>query len=155
MDKDQYQTLDAELIKNTSSTYISIGRKQEEWVINDVKVNDQSLIGDISMTKFFSQHEMNQDFHLPVFAAIEFIAQLQIIFMHHWAGMSKKTREVWILESNFKALSPIKQAENIKVEIKIEKIKMIGDKIFCCATNHVTDKTGGHFKVWTKSIMTD
>ena len=138
-----------------SSKYLSEGRKSEKWLINSVELGQGSLLADISMANIFEDSTSNQKFHLPAYAALEFVSQLQIIYMHLWAGYQEKTREVWMIESRFKAHFPIYDSQSIKVKMEIEKIKSRDNNIYCTATHRVFDSGKGSFTIWIKAWMPD
>ena len=98
-----FKTLHPSEYEPISSVYLSEGRKSEKWSIDSISISEESLLSSISMTSVFSPNNEQSQFHLPVYAAMEFVSQLQIIFMHHHIGLTQKTREVWMLESRFKA----------------------------------------------------
>lgn len=136
-----------------ASSYLSVGRKSEEWLIDSITLSTPSLMeATVSMKNIFVS-DKNEQFHLPVYAAMEFVSQLQIIYMHLWSGYKKKTQEVWMLESRFKADSPVLDKDAIQVEMSVEKIKSLQNKVYCIARHRVYDSQGGTLNIWIKAWM--
>lgn len=148
-----FKTLHPSEYEPISSVYLSEGRKSEKWSIDSISISEESLLSSISMTSVFSPNNEQSKFHLPVYAAMEFVSQLQIIFMHHHIGLTQKTREVWMLESRFKAHKPILDRADIQVEMHLEKIKQTTSSVYCVAKHKVKDSQGGHFEIWIKALM--
>jgi hypothetical protein len=137
-----------------SSNYLSEGRRAEEWLIDTMEFSNNHLIlATVSMKNIFAPSDNAHQFHLPAYAAMEFVSQVQIIYMHLWSGCDKKTQEVWMLESRFKAESPILDKESIQIEMNVEKIKCLQNKIYCTAQHRVFDSRGGLFNIWIKAWM--
>lgn len=145
--------LDKKTIEKTSSNYIKNDKKIEEWDVLWVDVTDDCLSAEVEMTNYCRSAADNDEFHLSYFTGLEIVSQLQIIFMHVWAGMQEKTKEVWMIECNMKSHRPIKDPASIKFEMKAIKIRKRGDVYYCTAEHKVTDSTGGLFEVWIKALM--
>ncbi len=140
-------------IGSISSPYLAGGRKQESWQIDRVEVYANRLSGAVSMTQFVTSPTDQNEFHLSFLTALEFVSQLQIIYMHCWANLPRKTQEVWMVEHTLKSIRPIVNHELINVEMKVEKIRRAGEKQYCAATHQVSDDRGGLFEIWIKALM--
>ena len=104
-------------IEQISSAYLAAERKKEVWKIEQVDIIENGLLAIVSMREFCVSSTDNNEFHLAYLTALEFVSQLQIIYMHVWAGIKFKTKEVWMIECHMKSHRPIKNPEKINVEI--------------------------------------
>jgi hypothetical protein len=136
-----------------SSPYLAGGRKLESWRIDEVTIDNKKLTAMVSMRSVYLSGTDSHGFHLSCITALEFVSQLQIIFMHVWAGIQKKTQEVWMIETNIKTIHPILNQDKINIEMQCEKIRKTGDKYYCTAHHKITDNQGGLFEIWIKALM--
>lgn len=143
--------LNPDFIKSTSSVYISNADKREKWAIKNIIIDNQSLEASISIKPL--ENNGNASFHLSFFSAMEFVSQLQIIYMHHYARLEKKTEEAWMIESSFESKKQIADFKNIHIKMNMTRIRSINKYLYCWATHHVTDSTGGLFLIKIKSVM--
>ncbi len=139
-------------IQNLSSHYLNEGRKQESWQIEEIEINGQHLTARVSMRTTYVSATDEKGFHLTIFTTLEFLSQLLIIYMHVRAGLSKKTREVWMVESSTRSVRAIRDSANIKVEMEVVSIRKRGENFYCVADYRVTDDQGGLFKVKLKAF---
>lgn len=152
MSKAGRKILGSEEISRLSSTYLSQGRRQEEWEITYVEIDDDVLKARIRMrTRYISPTDPG-GFHLTIFSTLEFLSQLAIIYVHVWAGLTEKTREGWMLECSINSKQSIRDPENIQVIMKIPLIRNIRNKIIVTAESRVFDDNG-QFQASMKCIL--
>lgn len=144
-------TLTNQFIESTSSVYISDYERREKWNIDKVEIDGHHMRGFISLN--LPKQVENNFFHLSFFTAMEFASQLQIIFMHQTANLSKKTNEAWMIESSFKTKNRITALKNILVTMEATKVRYLRDYLYCWATHQVSDGSGGLFEIKIKSVM--
>ncbi len=145
--------LGPEQIKKLSSDYLNKGRKQESWRINDIEIRGRQLRTTVSMQSSYVSGTDSKGFHLTIFSTLEFLSELMIVYAHTWAGLSKKTKEGWMLESATKSIRAIRNPEQIQVDMNIVSIKKLGENIICLADYRVTDNQGGLFEVRLKGFL--
>lgn len=140
-------------IEQISSPYLGTGRKNEVWRIEQVDIIENTLLATVSMREFCVSNTDNNEFHLAYLTALEFVSQLQIIYMHVWAGIKSKTKEVWMIECHMKSQRPIKNPEKINVEMTERKMFKRLNIYYCIADHRVTDDQGGLFEISIKAMM--
>ena len=106
-------------IQNLSSHYLNEGRKQESWQIEEIEINGQRLTAKVSMRTTYVSDADAKGFHLTIFTTLEFLSQLMIIHAHVWAGLRKKIREGWMVESSTRCVRATRDPSNIKVEMGV------------------------------------
>ena len=146
--------LNSEDIRELCSYYLNEGKKQEVWQINHVMIEDEMLDAHISMISRYLSPTDNNEFHLTIFSALEFLSQLMIIYAHFWARREKKVGEGWMVESSMKSFRVIRDPENILVSMTVEKIRERGVNLYCIASYKVTDDQGGLMEVRLKGFLT-
>lgn len=142
--------LSTDEINRMSSNYISEGRYKEKWQINKIIISDKTAVMNTSMSTITCD---DADFHLSIFTAEEMASQLMIICGHLWAQLGEKNKEVWMLESNTKNIKPIKNKNNITVNLNLRALKKMEDKIFGIADFIVSDNNHGLIKITQKGIL--
>lgn len=142
---------DARLVA-TGSTYLREGRRQEAWRLDWVEIDGDCLYASVTMTALppFTRPE---DFHLTIFATLEFASQLMIIYAHDWAGLDAKLREGWMVESRTRTIRAIRSCTGIAVEMHARRIRRRGVNLYCDADFTVTDDNGGLFEVSLKGFL--
>lgn len=143
--------LNPELINSTSSTYINNFDKREKWTIVDIVIGEKELDANISIQ--LNPINDPSTFHLSFFSAMEFASQTQIIYMHHFAKLKKKTEEAWMIESSFESIKRINGFNSIHLYMNVTRIRCINNYLYCWATHRITDKADGLFVIKIKSIM--
>ena len=116
-------------INQRISPYLTAGRKHESWVINNIELDHSGLVADVEMVETYNSHTDDGKFHLTVFASLEFLSQLMIIWGHERADLDKKTEECWMAESSIKCPSSIR-SKNLKVEMHTKKFRIRNDVIY-------------------------
>ncbi|OOZ38232.1 hypothetical protein [Solemya elarraichensis gill symbiont] len=145
--------LDNLVIERISSPYLDGDRKIEAWQIEQVDIEGDELNAIVSMSSYCVSDADTDGFHLSYITALEFVSQLQIIYMHVWAGLEKKTQEAWMVECRMKSHSPIRNPNAIKVHMTASRMRKRGDVYYCIADHRVTDDQGGLFEIWIKALM--
>jgi hypothetical protein len=145
--------LSPEEILPFASDYLHHGRKLESWKINSIHVDDKHLVADVSMTDTYASSTDSAGFHLTVFSTLEFLSELMIIYAHLWAGLAKKEREGWMVESSAKLVRSIRDSSHIKVDMQAKTIRKRGNNLICVADYKVTDQYGGLFEVTLKGFL--
>lgn len=142
MSKAGRKILSTEEISRLSSRYLSQGRKQEEWEITYLEIDDNVLKAKIRMRTHYISPTDPGGFHLTIFSTLEFLSQLAIIYVHVWAGLTEKTREGWMLECSINSKQAIRDEDNIQVLMQIPLIRNIKNKIIVEAESEVFDDNG-------------
>jgi hypothetical protein len=140
-------------IERISSPYLQEGRKQESWRIDEVEVDGDRLNAIVSMRSFYSSATDAEGFHLSYITALEFLSQLQIIYMHVWAGLAEKTQEAWMAECRMRAHRPLRNPNRMRAEMRAVSMRRRGQACYCIAEHTLTDDQGGLFEVWIKALM--
>lgn len=140
-------------VLNISSDYIREGRLYESWKINEVVIGDKNAYMDVSMITVYPQGSSRENFHLSIYLAEEMASQLMIIYGHIWAGLTEKKDEVWMLESHTKSIRPITNAEHIKIEMDVPRIRKRGQTIFGIGNYRITDDNDGLIELQQKGIL--
>jgi hypothetical protein len=153
MNESDTMHLDAGQLAKLSSAYLAGGRRSERWQIDEATVTAEGLEASVSVPEIYLPPEAGNAFHLSVFTALEFVSQLQIVYMHVWAGLSEKTQEVWMTESRMKSGRAIFDREAIRVSLRVERIRRRGAAVICTAHHEVTDRHGGSMTFWIKAYM--
>lgn len=136
-----------------SSTYLAEGRKQESWEITRIEIDDDELLANVKMSSICESPTDDQGFHLTIFSTLEFLSQLKVIYVHLWDGLTEKTREGWMVDSQVSCKEAIRDPENIKVEMRFEKIRKVGEKVYSIAHCVVSDPQGGCFEARLKTLL--
>lgn len=140
-------------IEKISSHYLSEGLKQEAWKIDEVEVLGDRLTATVSMRSFYASDTDTRGFHLSFITALEFIAQLQIIYVHVWAGLQEKTQEAWLAETRIRSVHPIRDHGHMHVEMHVSSMRKRGAAFYCVANHRITDDQGGLFEIWLKGLV--
>jgi len=140
-------------IEATSSQYLKEGRKQETWEISSVLIKQSGLVAEIVMTETYVSNTDVGGFHLTTFSSLEFLSQLMIVYAHEWAGLERKVREGWMVDSQIKCAGSIRSTV-MEVNMDVHKIKKRGDNLYCHASFVITG-TGddGQFNASLKGFL--
>lgn len=145
------KSLSNELINLISSSYIANRDERENWVIKKVSIGNDLLNASVCLSAL--SKEKIENFHLSFFTAMEFASQLQIIFMHDYLNLKKKTEEAWMIESSFSSKSKICTYDEIFVEMKASKMRIIKNYLYCRAEHRIFDLFDGLFIIKINSVM--
>lgn len=140
-------------IARLSSVYIDEGTKRDVWKIGQVKIQNHLLTAEVQMKAFFVSPTDPAGFHLTIFSTQEFLAQLSNIYLHLAAGYSTKERETWMSESSIVTKAPIRNPDNISVEMLFSQMKRLRGALFAKATCRVSDAAGGLFTAELKGML--
>lgn len=137
------------------SDYLVNGRKAESWSLQSVTVDttESRLVATLDMTSTYSSATDRAGFHLTIFTSLEFTSQLMIIYAHVWAGLDKKVREGWMVESKTRTVKAIRDSEGVLVEMHVKKMRQRGVNLYCDAHFKITDTQGGLFEVDLKGFL--
>lgn len=133
-------------IRHFYSDYLINGRRQESWSIEYVEIEGMELKSLIRMGDVYLSSTDKNKFHLTIFSALEFLSQLMIIYGHVWAGLTSKSQEGWMVDSEIRALKAIRNPHAIQVEMKMTKARKRGDTLICMSEYVLTDDGGGRFE---------
>lgn len=145
--------LDRHAIERLSSPYINEGRKQESWRIDMVEISDQQMSSRVSMTSTYVSSTDPGGFHLSIFSTMEFLSQLMIIYMHVCAGLQEKTREVWMAKAQSRCIRPIRNAQEIRIEMTAKRMRRYAGKLHVEGRFTVTDAADGLMLVTLSGTM--
>lgn len=140
-------------IKPLCSDYLQHGRASEAWEIKSIEIEDEDLSALIQMTRYYLSKTDRKGFHLTVFSTLEFLSQLMIIYMHHWAGIEEKVLEGWMSECSTKMVRAIRNPDRITVKMKVRKIKKVKHHLYCIADYKVVDDHDGLFEISLKGFL--
>lgn len=146
------KTLSGEDVKAICSDYLQEGRKQESWAIRSIAIDDGFLRAQIGMTSVYSPSP-GSDFHLTIFSTLEFLSQLMIIYAHDWAGLERKVREGWMVESSTRSRRAIRNPDDIRVEMHVRQMRTRGEHLYCVADFRVSDDGDGLFEATLKGFL--
>lgn len=135
-----------------SSHYLKEGRKQESWEIQSIEIDHRVLRARITMTSLYVSGT-DSGFHLTIFSTLEFVSQLMIIYAHDWAGLPKKVREGWMVESTTRAVRQIRNPDDIRVEMNVRQMRKHGEHLICIADFRVSDDADGLFEISLKGFL--
>lgn len=152
MTKPEKKTLTQKEIEVLSSDYLHNGRKQEDWEITNIEIDDKVLTANIRMKSYYTSATDAGGFHLTIFTTLEFLSELTIIFAHKLAGLEKKTREGWMLESKISSTKAVRDPENIQVRMEAVSMKKMKDNIIGVTKSKVFDKNGS-FEATIKAFL--
>lgn len=140
-------------IGKISSPYLDEGRKQESWRIDHIDIDDQRLSATVSMRSTFASDTDTKGFHLSFITALEFLSQLQIVYMHVWAGLSEKNQEAWVVECHVQARRPVRNPDCMSVDMRATSMRKRAGAYYCIAEHTITDDRGGEFSVRMKMLL--
>lgn len=144
--------LKPEQIAAVSSTYLREGRRHETWTLDSVQIDGEYLHASVSMSAL-PPLPAGAEFHLTIFATLEFASQLMIIYAHDWAGLDAKIREGWMVESHTRTVRAIRSSTGIQVKMHARSMRRRGANLYCDADFTVTDSGGGLFEVQLKGFL--
>jgi hypothetical protein len=136
-----------------ASPYLTEGRRQEVWRIEEVVIEGDRLEARVAMTSTYVSATDTHGFHLTAFSTLEFVSQLVIIYGHVWAGLDCKTREGWLLEASIRTEHAIRDPERIDVAIVSTSVRRLRDNVIGTSDFVVTDSSGGRFTGRLKSFL--
>ena len=134
--------LNPEEIARLSSAYLNEGRAKEAWEISHIEIEDKILTARIRMRSCYTSPTDPEGFHLTIFSTLEFLSQLMIIYVHVWAGYTKKTKEGWMVDCSISSKHAIRDPENIQVRMEVTSIKKVQDNILIVTKSRVSDSNG-------------
>lgn len=140
-------------IEKLLSHYLTEGRKQESWRIDEIEVREDRLAARVAMKSTYVSGQDAGGFHLTIFSTLEFLSQLMIIYAHVWAGLPEKRREGWMVESSTRSVRAIRDPDCIRVEMSIRTMRKRGVNLYCVADCRVTDDGGGLFECRLKGFL--
>lgn len=146
------QKLDADELKKYTSNYLTVGRKEEHWEIDNVEIEGKCISASISMKTCYVSGTDAGGFHLTIFSALEFVSQLMIIYAHIWADLDEKTQEGWMVNSSIKSSKAIRDPLNMKTSMTIN-MKKVGKHLYGIGDFKITDKFGGLFEGRIKGFL--
>jgi acyl-coenzyme A thioesterase PaaI-like protein len=140
-------------IDKLSSGYLRDGRRQEVWRIETIDIGDDRVVAKASMTDFYVSRTDDKGFHLSFITALEMVSQLTIVYLHYKAGLTEKSREVWVSESRNRFVRPVRNPDDIRLEMTVKKLREHGGSLFCEADYRVTDEQDGLYEYWGKACL--
>ncbi|MEI6238836.1 MAG: hypothetical protein WCR51_00465 [Planctomycetia bacterium] len=135
------------------SPYLTEGRRQEAWRIDEVTIDGERLEARVGMTHVYESPSDPHGFHLTAFSTLEFVSQLVIIYGHVWAGLDRKTREGWLLEASIRTEKAIRERQGIDVTVLMKSIRKVRDNLIGTFEFTVADRLGGSFSGRIKAFL--
>lgn len=135
------------------SPYLRVGRKQESWQYQQIEVCGQVLSAMVDMVDPYVSSTDANGYHLAIFPALEILSELALIHLHYAAGLTEKTREVWMRESKVKYSRAIRIPDNILFELRARSLRNRGTVVYGEVDFTVSDASGGLFEGMFKAIM--
>lgn len=145
------QELSRDEIRRLSSVYIAEGIQKDSWEITAVTINDKHLSAAVRMASYAVSPTDAGGFHLSIFTATEFVSQLNVIYLHHWAGYREKTLECWMIEMSASIAAVIRDPDKLRVELDVRAIRKLHGRIYIESVARVSDGSGT-FEVKTKAM---
>lgn len=143
--EDEYlSNISLENITPLLSPYLNGGRKCEDWKIEEIIHSGNRLKSRVKMASYFVS-PTDTGFHLSNITGLEIVAQLRIIHIHLFLGLDKKSKEIWFVKGSEKCIRPIRDPENILVEMTSDFVSQ-GEKHLVKMKALITDPTGGRFE---------
>jgi hypothetical protein len=146
------QKLTQKDISAFASDYLHNGRKDENWEITNIEIEGKTLTANVRMKSYYTSATDPGGFHLTIFTTLEFLSELTIILAHNLAGLKKKTREGWMLESSIVSKKAVRDPENIQVRMEGISMKKMGHNIIGVTKSKVFDSSGS-FEVRIKAFL--
>jgi hypothetical protein len=140
-------------VRALSSHYLREGRAQERWSLRDIEIDGARLRTQVAMDSVYVSATDGGGFHLSIFTALEFLSELMIVYIHVWAGLKRKTREVWMVETNNRFRQAIRDPKCMLVDVEVVSIRKSGVSVLCTADCKVRDENGGLFESRLKVFM--
>ncbi len=140
-----------ESVQPLLSPYLNGGRLQERWELKELKASDNRLRARVAMTSYFKS-PTDSGFHLSNLTGLEIVAQLRIILIHLHLNLARKSKELWFLKGAEKCISPIRDPENIFVEMNLV-FKRQKDRDLVKMNATVSDPAGGLFEYTATVLM--
>lgn len=135
-----------------SSPYLSGGRRDESWTIDWVEIGEDKLQAAVLINSPYISASDAGGFHVTIFSALEVVSQLLIVYMHVWAGLEEKVREVWMVESQTRSIEAIRD-RTISVEMQATKMRKVGARIYSTVQFRVKGSSGGLFEISLKCFL--
>ncbi|MEW6058009.1 MAG: hypothetical protein AB1540_15490 [Bdellovibrionota bacterium] len=139
-------------IEPLSSPYLRAGIKQDLFTIPSVKVEGMKIESIVKMTSTYTSPTDPGGFHLSAPLAMQIISQIGIIHGHVLMGFSEKKAEVWMSDYSIKHRKPIRDPDNIKVElVLVESVPVRNNPDALSMTYHFTingDAATGETKLY-------
>jgi hypothetical protein len=88
-----------------------------------------------------------------MFIAQEILGQLGNIHLHLAAGLKTKSREAWMRDCSFKFRKPIRDPDDIRVEMKAVAMKRVGEALYASWTARIIDCRGGLFTSEFRGVL--
>lgn len=139
--------------ENITSPYLSGEKKHEEWILGDICIDKNILSTTIFMKNYYVPKIADSTFHLSFITALEFTSQLSIVYLHHWAQLSHKTQEVWLVKSSCEVVRPIVNSNCFQVTMKADSIRKLYSKIYATLNFHITDDQDGLMIISLTGLM--
>ena len=76
-----------------------------------------------------------------------------IIYAHVWAGLDKKVREGWMIDSSTRSVRAIRSSRDIAVHMQVRRMRGHGANLVCVADFRVSDAAGGLFELTLKGFL--
>ncbi len=133
------------------SPYLNGGRLEERWEIRELKADGKQLRARVVMTNYF-RSPTDSGFHLSNLTGLEIVAQLRIILIHLHLNLPRKSKELWFLKGAEKCIAPIRDPENIIVEMALIFRKQ-GHRDLVRMNATVSDPSGGLFEYTATVLM--
>jgi hypothetical protein len=153
MNLEERCTMDRGQIARLCSPYLAGGKKTESWEIWELEIDGPEVRATARMTEYLLSPADGNRFHLSFITAMEMVSQLTIVYLHHKAGLTEKSREVWVSESSNRFVKPVRNPDRIDLQMQVSKLKRRGDTFFSIADYRVTDDEGGLLHYWGKAFL--
>ncbi len=109
-------------IQALSSEYLAKGAFQDDFEIKSVEIEGKKLRARLKMTSFGISPSDTEGYHLTAPTVFRMVAQLVVIQGHEFLGFTQKTLEVWVREHYFKHRRPIRDPNEILLDLEISDI---------------------------------
>jgi hypothetical protein len=139
--------------KKISSPYLSGGKKEDIWEIQEITITDNKLSAKVRMVSYYKSSTDENKFHMSTITGLEIVGQLRIIFLHVYLGLKEKTKEVWFLRGTERCIHSIRDPENIFIEMECKIESTQTEKHLVTMHANISDPQGGNFAFTAKVLM--
>ena len=146
-------TLKPDDFEKISSPYLSGGKKEDIWKIEEITIEDKKLTAKARMVSFYKSSTDKNKFHMSTITGLEIVGQLRIIFLHVYLGLKEKTKEVWFLRGTERCIHSIRDPENIYIEMECNIESTETEKHMVTMHAKISDPQGGNFVFTAKVLM--
>ena len=135
------------------SSYLHVGRKEEDWKYQRVDFQDTGLFASFDLVNPFISDLDSGGFHLSASTSQEVCSELLIFWLLKKAGLNVKPGEAWVKEMSYLGISPIRMSCGIQASLDVKKFRCGTKLLFADGRFRLEDNCGGLSKVNIKGSI--